>query len=103
MNLAEVIEHSTPMGDKIICQQIPDDELESELPSGLYIPDASRDLHQRHLQAEIVAVGPDVMEPTLLPGLRVFLKRWSQNFIGDEGRYFVVRERDIEAVMVLNI
>lgn len=99
MTFDQIIEVSSPLGDKIICQQIPGEDLESELPSGLYIPDTSRDLHQRHLQAEVVAVGPDVQETAMLPGLRVLLKRWSQNFLGDEGRYFVVRERDVEAVL----
>lgn len=99
MTLDAIIAQCSPLGDKVILTTVSEDDLQDQLPSGLYIPDQSVDLHQRHMQGEVVAVGPDVQEPALFPGLRVMLRRYSQSFIGDEGKYWVVREPDILAVL----
>lgn len=99
MTLADAIQSASPMGRKLICTRVADTELQDTTLGGIIMPDQSVDLHQRHMQAEIVAVGPDVEEGALLPGFRVLLRRYSQHFLGDDGDYFVVAEPDVLAIL----
>lgn len=99
MTYEDAIQSCGPMGSKILCQPVRDEELGEYSSGGIIIPDTSKALHQRHLQAEIVEVGPDVVEPALLPGLRVIVRRYSKNYVGESDEYFLVTENDVEAVL----
>lgn len=66
---------------------------------GLHLPDQSVDVHQRHMQGEVIAVGPDC-DPAILPGLRVIVQRWSQVPIDDSGEVWVTWDDAVIALLV---
>ena len=57
---------------------------------------------ERQLQGEIVAIGPEVRDPLLQPGLRVITQRFGQIALGDTTDVWVTRETDVLAVLVEN-
>jgi co-chaperonin GroES (HSP10) len=66
----------------------------------LWLPPTAED-RQRYGQWTVVAVGPDVMEESLLPGARVILRGWAGTIVELEGvSHTVVHETDVLAVIV---
>ena len=88
------------LGDRLILRELRDDDLGTTLPSGLVLPPSSED-HQRLLQGEILAVGEDVSDPTLQPGLRVICGRWSRVPLDTDGRVWVASEEAIEGIITI--
>ena len=88
------------LGDRCIVRELPTSELGDTLPSGIMVPQQSAD-HQRLLQGEIVAVGEDVQDATLLPGLRIICGRWSRVPLDTAGKVWVVSEDAIEGFITV--
>jgi co-chaperonin GroES (HSP10) len=86
------------LGDRVLLQELPEESLSDMTAGGLYLPDQAED-HQRLLQGEILAVGEDVEDPTLLPGLRVICGRWSRVPLDQHGTVWVCSEDAIQAII----
>ena len=97
-----VPEQLQPLGDRLLLRPIGFGATVETTAGGIVIPLASRDVHQRHMQFEILAVGDLVSDPTLLPGLRVVARplRGVQVNLEHES-LFVCLEEDVEAVLDL--
>lgn len=65
----------------------------------IIIPQNSADMHGTHMQAEILAVGPEVFDAALQPGTRVITERWRRAGMGKDGEG-VVYEDDIIAILL---
>lgn len=96
MNLTEL----RPLGDRLLLRVLGDEHTVDETEGGIIIPDMSRDVHQRHMQFEIVSVGESVTDPTLLPGMRIIARplRGVNVRYGDE-TFHICMEEDVEAIL----
>jgi co-chaperonin GroES (HSP10) len=88
------------LGDRIMLRELSDDELTTQTEGGLWLPDQAQD-HQRLLQGEIVAVGEDCEDPTLVPGLRVICNRWSRVPIDQTGNLWMASEDALQAIITM--
>lgn len=91
-----------PLGDRLLLRPIGLDQTAETTAAGIIIPEMSRDVHQRHMQFEIVAVGEFVTDLSLLPGLRIVARPLrGVNLWLDREKFFLCREEDVEAVLDL--
>ena len=92
----------TPLGNRLLLKPLGFDATVETTTAGIIIPEMSRDVHQRHMQFEIVARGDYVEDPTLQPGLRVVARPLPGVFVTwRDTRYLVCLEEDVEAVLDL--
>lgn len=99
MKLEAILDHVRPLGDRVLLKRLSDKDFAEQSPGGIIIPEASQQVHQGHMQGEVIAVGNLVSDPHLLPGMRVVCGRYRQAFVGDEGEYFVTNEDNIHAIL----
>jgi|TARA_R110000744_G_scaffold40153_2_gene91067 chaperonin GroES len=90
-------EQLKPIGDKLICLPI---EQEERSAGGIYLPDVD---DKKSLKAKVVAAGPGFwagtdmfITTTLKPGDTVMYQRFSAQTVEfDDTEYHVIQERDI--------
>ncbi len=88
----------TPTGSRILIRALRRDEIAQRLGS-LWLP-ASAEAAQRYRQWEIVAVGPDVLDETLLPGARVLIAQYSGATVEIDGEpHLFVFEENIDTIV----
>jgi len=89
----------TPLGNRLLLGPIA--ETVDQTPGGLWLPPAA-DERQRYRRWEILAVGADVLDETLLPGVEVIARMYGGTpvkfadrdlmFVAEEDVYAVVEE-----------
>ena len=85
-------------GSRLLLKAVGADVVNDKIGS-LYVPAMAQD-RQRHMRWEIVAVGDNVYDPLLAPGLQVLASKWATTEIAWEGeRYRVVYEADVIAAV----
>lgn len=90
-------EQLSPIGDKLICLPI---EQEERSAGGIYLPDVD---DKKSLKAKVVAAGPGFwagtdmfIETTLKPGDTIMYQRFSAQTVEfDDTEYHVIQERDV--------
>jgi co-chaperonin GroES (HSP10) len=97
---AEIATRARPLGDRVLLKRLPKDELAEQTEGGIWLPQQSVDVHQQHMQGEVVAVGPDVIDRTLLPGLRVIVGRYFHAALDRDGDYWITNEDNIAAILL---
>ena len=84
-----------PLGARLVLQQV--DVLNSQTDSGIWLLDEDR---VKYRQWVVVSVGPDVQDPTLLPGVEVIARQYGGTPVKWAGKdLVVVFEDDIYAVI----
>jgi len=89
------------MPGKLILRHLTDEELADSIgeDSIIIIPDTVKD-RQKVGQGVVVAVGPEVFEPALLPGVRVMYDRFrTVPFEFEDETYYSIWEEDIKALI----
>jgi co-chaperonin GroES (HSP10) len=96
----------TMLGDRLLLKTLDDAETTEVSAGGIIIPDNSRDVHQRHMQFEVVAVGDWVYDANLepatkeKPGTRVIARALRGVWVDLDGeQYCVCSEEDVEAIL----
>ena len=90
-------EQLSPIGDKLICLPI---EQEERSAGGIYLPDVD---DKKSLKAKVVAAGPGFwagtdmfISTTLKPGDMIMYQRFSAQTVEfDDTEYHVIQERDV--------
>lgn len=90
-----------PLHDHILVKRA---EAETKTPGGLFVPDNAK---EKPVEAVVIAVGPGArdthgkrMEPSVKPGDRILLSKYSGSEVKLEGvDHVIVREDDILAVL----
>ena|SRR3990167_7460444 len=90
-----------PLGNRVLVRDLAPRALADQTLSGLYIPTQSVHAHQRHMQAEVVACGPDC-DQMILPGLRVIVQRWSKVPVDDSGELWVTWDDAVVALLIVD-
>lgn len=88
----------TPLGDRLLLRAIPEDKL-AQRYGKLWLPPSGEDW-QRYRRWEIAAVGPDVLDETLLPGLEVIVGKNSTPLERHGAVLMFVREADVLAILL---
>ena len=87
----------TPTGNRLLIRALRRDGIAQRLGS-LWLPLSAED-SQRYRQWEIVAVGPDVLDETLLPGARVLIAQYAGATTEIDGEpHLFVFEENVDAV-----
>ena len=87
----------TPLGNRLLLQPI--EETVDRTEGGLWLP-PSADERQRYRRWEIIAVGAEVLDETLLPGVEVIARRYGGTPIKFAGLDLMfVSEDDVYAVI----
>jgi co-chaperonin GroES (HSP10) len=88
------------LGDRLLLRTLDDADTTDVSAGGIIIPDMSRDVHQRHMQFEVVAVGDWVYDQNLVPGARVVARALRGVWVEVEREEFcVISEDDVEAIL----
>ncbi|MEK7643362.1 MAG: co-chaperone GroES [Patescibacteria group bacterium] len=93
-----------PLGDRVLVQQLSDDERSNKTASGIFIPDTAK---ERPEEGMVVAVGPgkmsklgEVRPMSIKVGDRVLFAKYGPSEIKVDGKeYLIAREEDILAVI----
>lgn len=89
-----------PLHNNVLLKRLPVDELADRTPAGLWLPQQSVDVHQRHMQGEVVAIGPEVEQAELVPGMRVLTGRYDRAWLDKDGEYWIVNENSCQAIIL---
>lgn len=99
MRLKEIVDKVRPLGDRVLLRLLEKRHLAGQTAGGIIIPENSQEVHQRHMQGEIVAIGDLVGDPHLQPGMRVITGRYRHAFVDDDHEYWVTNEDNISAII----
>ena len=89
-----------PRGDRLLVRPLRNSEMSEETVGGIVLPEQTQ-ARQRYRQWEIVAVGEDVMDETLAPGLRILCDQYSGTpFEIDREEFAFIGEEKVSAILL---